>query len=80
MAKPTLIQTERSYYSRVETWMVEIDNETGNETLDELKAIFDTEVVKIRESAPAGSIAEMPTMKFGLLLKMKNPKGIWVDI
>lgn len=80
MAKPILLQAERSYYKPTETWMIEIENETGDETLDELKAIFDTEVGNIRESAPAGSIAEMPTMKFGLLLKMKNPKGTWVDI
>ena len=80
MAEPILIQAKRSYYKPVETWMIEINNETGNETLEELKTVFDTEVAKIRETAPAGSIAEMPTMKFGLLLKMKNPKGIWVDI
>lgn len=80
MAQPILIQAERSYYKPVETWMIEIDNETGNETLEQLKTIFNTEVAKIRDSAPAGSIAEMPTIGFGLLLKMKNPKGIWVDI
>lgn len=80
MSAPVLLQTDKSYYTRRETWMVGIDNETGNETLDELKSIFDVEVAKIRESAPAGSVAEMPTIKFGLLLKMKNPNGIWVYI
>lgn len=75
-----LIQTDKSYYKPCETWMVKIENETGDETLDELKTIFDTEVVNIPETAPEGSIAMMPTMKFGLLMKMKNPNGIWVYI
>ena len=80
MSEPILISTDKSYYKPCETWMIKIDNETGNETLEELKSIFDIEVTKIRESAPVGSIAEMPTIKYGLLLKMKNPNGIWVYI
>lgn len=77
---PKLIKAERSYYVPAQTWLCELENETGTETEEQIKAQFDVEVAKIRESAPAGSIAEMPTLKFGLLLKIKNPKGIWVDI
>lgn len=32
---------------------VEVDNEIGNKTLDELKTMFDVEIAKIRESALA---------------------------
>lgn len=80
MAIPKLIKVERSYYATIEEWMCELENETGTETESEIKAQFDAEVAKIRDSAPAGSIAQMLTKSKGLFVKMKNTKGEWIDL
>lgn len=77
---PKLIKAERSYYVPTEEWLCKLENETGSETETEIKAQFDIEVAKIRASAPAGSIAQMPTKSKGLFVKMKNMDGEWVDI
>lgn len=77
---PKLIKAERSYYVPTEEWLCKLENETGSETETEIKAQFDIEVAKIRVSAPAGSIAQMPTKSKGLFVRMKNMDGEWVDI
>lgn len=60
---PKLIKAERSYYVPTETWLCE--------SVEEL--------AEIRESCPAGSIAEVLT-EDGLIIKMKNLQGEWIDI
>lgn len=77
---PKIIKTERSFYIPTEEWICEMENETGSETEEQIKAQFDAEVAKIRESAPAGSIAQLPTKSKGLFVRMKNASGEWVDI
>lgn len=80
---PKLIKAERSYYVPTEEWLCKLENETGSETETEIKAQFDIEVAKIRDSAPAGSKAYLPTKYKGLFVKMKDDDGTngkWVDI
>lgn len=77
---PKFIKAERSYYVPTEEWICEMANETGSETEDQIKAQFDVEVAKIRESAPAGSIAYLPTKSKGLFVRMKNTNGEWIYI
>lgn len=77
---PKLIKAERSYYVPTEKWLCKFENETGSETETEIKAQFDIEVAKIRASAPAGSIALLPTKFQGLFVRMKDIDGEWVDI
>ena len=77
---PKIIKTERSFYIPTEEWICEMENETGSETEEQIKAQFDAEVAKIRETAPAGSIAYLPTKSKGLFVRMKNVSEEWVDI
>lgn len=78
---PKLLRTENSYSTRTEEWLCSMGgNETGTETVEQIKAQFDIEVARIRETAPAGSLAQLPTKSKGLFVRMKNPDGEWVDI
>ena len=60
--------------------MCGIDNETGKETVEEIKEIFNAEVLKIDSCAPVGSKALLLTKENGLFIKMKNLNGEWIDI
>lgn len=77
---PKLIKMERSCYVSPEEWLCKLENETGMETEFEIKAKFDIEVAKIPDSAPAGSIALLPTKFKGLFVRMKDIDGKWVNI
>lgn len=81
MSEPKLIKAERSYYVPTETWYCKLENETGSETDAELETKIQAELVKIRPSAPAGSIAEvLLTKREKLIIKMKNLQGGWTGI
>lgn len=77
---PELIKAENSYYNSAEEWMCKMKNETGLETEEQIKAQFDIEVAKIRDSAPARSVAYLPTKSKGLFIRMKNLDGEWIYI
>lgn len=77
---PKLIKAERSYYDPAQTWLCELENETGTETEEQIKAQFDIQVAKIPDSAPVGSFAQLPTKSKGLFVRMKNLNGEWIYI
>lgn len=79
-----LIEKDFTTYNPVDTWYVEVENETGNETDAQLDAMIENELAKIPSSAPTGSIAEIlirknPRRK-GVNLKMKSSQGDWIDL
>ena len=77
---PKLIKEEQYYHIPIMEWMCQLENETGTETEEQIKVQFDIEVAKIPDSAPAGSIAQLPTKSKGLFVRMKNLDGEWIDI
>lgn len=77
---PKLVKAEPYYYVSPEEWLCKIENETGTETEEQIKAQFDIEVAKIPDSAPVRSIAQLPTKSKGLFVRMKNLDGEWIDI
>ena len=78
-----ILQDENSIGVNFSTWYCELEDETGNETEEELEAKIKSELSKISSSVAPGSIAEVLLRKGahkGLRLKIKSISGDWVDL